>query len=54
VAGEALHDVLDTGNVPLDLFQVQPPSDNLIVRGKIFYSANPPTGARLAIQLAAA
>ena len=30
-AGEAFHGLLDTGNVPPDLFQMQPSSDNLIV-----------------------
>jgi len=27
--GEGLHGLLDTGNIPLDLFQVQPSSGNL-------------------------
>src|SRR4029077_11442600 len=30
-AGEGFHGLLDTGNVPLDILHVQPPSDNLIV-----------------------
>src|SRR5690349_14288940 len=30
-AGEGLHGLLDTGNIPLDVLHVQPSSDNLIV-----------------------
>src|SRR5215470_12877345 len=30
-AGQGFHGLLDTGNVPLDILHIQPPSDNLIV-----------------------